>query len=146
MPDPIQKHFGYGRYGQHAARIRLDHICQIWLPASDSVPFFKKGPDHTVQNQPRSNLDGLGRFWPSASGPEASRCARIIGPDSGRTQTACYQFPTFRLSCTIPQTAQIILCKTSLGPIWFWLTVSGFGQTDLAQKQVSVQESSGPLN
>ena len=48
---------------------------------------------------------------------------------------------TFRLSCVFLQTAQIILCKTSLDPVWFWLTVSGFGQTDPFQKQ----ELSGPL-
>ena len=107
IPDPIQKHFVYGHYDQHAARIRLDCMCQIWLPASDSVPVCLflggfKGPGHIVQNQPRSNLDGLARFWPSASGPEASQCVRIIRPGSGRIQTACYQFPTFRLSCIIP--------------------------------------------
>ena len=33
------------------------------------------------------------------------------GPGSGRTQPACYQFPIFRFSCTLPQTAQIIWCK-----------------------------------
>ena len=42
--------------------------------------------DHTVQNQPRSDLvlaDRVG-FWPSGSSPEASRCARIIRPASGQ--------------------------------------------------------------
>ena len=29
--------------------------------------------------------------------------------------TGHYQFPTFRLSCIFPQTAQIILCKTQPG-------------------------------
>ena len=84
----------------------------------------KEGMAHTVQNQPGSNLVGLVRFWPKAPCLEASRCARIIEPGSGRTQPACYQFPTFRLSCI--QMAWIILSKTSLDLIWFWLTVSGF--------------------
>lgn len=36
--------------------------------------------------------------------------------------------------------AQIILCKTILDLIWFWLTLlSGSGQTDLDQRQASVQ-------
>ena len=37
-----------------------------------------------MQNQPGSDLDGLVRFWLKASGPEASRCAGIVGPGSGR--------------------------------------------------------------
>ena len=34
------------------------------------------------------------------------------------------------LLCILPQMAWIILCKTSSDPVWFWLTVSGFCQTD----------------
>ena len=39
-------------------------------------------PDKIVQNQPGSNLvlADCVRFWPNGSGPEASRCARIIRP------------------------------------------------------------------
>ena len=102
MLDPIQKRFGYG---QHAARIGPVRICQIWLPTSDSVPFF--------QRRPGSDLDGLVRFWPTASGPDANQCASTIQPGSDRTQPARYQFPTFRLRCILPQTALIILCKTA---------------------------------
>ena len=50
--------------------------------------------------------------------------------------------PTFRPSCVFLQMARIMLCKTRPDPIWFWLTVSGFGQIDPVQKQASVQESS----
>ena len=35
--------------------------------------------------------------------------------------------------------------KTSLDPIWFWLTVSSFGQKDPVRKQAGVLESSGPV-
>ena len=35
------------------------------------------------------------------------------GPVSSRTQPARYQFPTFRLGSVLPQTSQIIVCKTS---------------------------------
>ena len=46
----------------------------------------------------------------------------------------------------LPQTSRIILCKTSPDPIWFWLTVSAFGQMDLVWKQASMQfKSSSPL-
>ena len=52
-----------------------------------------------------------------------------------------YQFPTFRLGCILQQTAKIISCQTSPGLIWYWLTASGFCETDLVQ----MQESSGLL-
>jgi len=62
----------------------------------------KEGLCHSVQNQPGSNLDGLVKFWPNASGPEASWCARIIRPWYDRMQLAHYQFPTFRLGSIFP--------------------------------------------
>ena len=137
-----------------------------------------------MQYWPGSDLDGLVRFWPNASGPKACQCARITGSGSGRMPPACYhytsfpisdsvvffhrchqpattipvsqyqtqlcsstdatsllplyQFPNIRLSCVLPQMTQIILCKTSLDPVWFWLTVSGLGQMDLVCKQATV--------
>ena len=44
------------------------------------------GPNHTVQNRPGSDwvLADCVRFWPDGFGPEASRCARLIGPVSGQ--------------------------------------------------------------
>ena len=45
-----------------------------------SSVFFKEGTDHTVQNRPGSDLDGLVRVWLNVSGLEASRCAGIIWP------------------------------------------------------------------
>ena len=77
--------------------------------------------------------------WKQAGVQESS------GPVSGRTKQARYQFPTFRLGSVLPQTSRIILRKTSLDTIEFWLTVSGFGQTDPVRKQANVPESSGPL-
>ena len=43
-------------------------------------------PDNIVQNQPGSDLvlADCVRFWPDGSGPEGSRCARIIRPASGQ--------------------------------------------------------------
>ena len=34
----------YGRYGQHAARMRPHHLCQIQLSTSDSALFFQRRP------------------------------------------------------------------------------------------------------
>ena len=56
------------------------------------------------------------------------------GPVSGRTQPACYQFPTFRRGSVLPQTSRIKLCKTSPGsdfphPFKFRFSKEGIGQT-----------------
>ena len=129
----MQPEWGHITY----ARSNFPHLIQLCSS--------KEGPDHIVKNQTISNLDGLVRVWPNASGPEASWCARIIWPGSGRMEPAHYQFPTFSLCCVLPQMTQTILCKTSPDLFWFWLTVSGFGQTDLVQKQGGMQKSSGLL-
>ena len=43
------------------------------FPHPFQLRFSKEGLDHIVQNRPRSDLDGLAvRFWPNASGLEAS--------------------------------------------------------------------------
>ena len=80
MPDPIRKRFvltaSYGHYNQRVARIGPGRKCCIRF--GSVLP--KEGPDHNAQNRPRSDLDGMVRFWPNGSGPEASRGARIIGP------------------------------------------------------------------
>ena len=103
----------------------------------------KQGPDHIVQNQPGSNLDSLVWFRPNTSGLEASRCVRITGPCSGRVHLACYQFLTFRLICVLPQTALIILCKTRLDPVWFWLTVPNGSSPEASQCARITRPASG---
>ena len=79
----------YGHYDQHSDRIVLDRISA----GSHFLHLFrfrssKEGPDQIVQNRPGSDLDGLDRFWPNASGLEGVRCARIIWTGSGKTQPA----------------------------------------------------------
>ena len=70
------------------------HWAWFWPNANGLIPIFcfrlgcvlSISLDHTVQNQPRSDLvlaDCI-RFWPNRSGPEASWCTRIIGPASGQ--------------------------------------------------------------
>ena len=76
--------------------------------------------------------------WKQAGVQESS------GRVSGRTQTARYQFPTFRLGFVLLQTSRIILCKTSPDPVRFWPSGSaqvlakwirsGFGQVDPVRK------------
>ena len=55
-----------------------------------------------------SRFDQTHLVWKLAGVQESS------GPVSGRTQLACYQFPTFRLGSVLPQTPRMIVCKTSL--------------------------------
>ena len=98
-----------------------------------------------MQNQPRYDLNGLVGFLPDASGSEAGQRTRITEPGSGRTVLSHHQFPTFRLSCILSQEAWIILYKTSLDPVRFWLTVSGLGLADPVRKQAGVQVSSGQV-
>ena len=59
------------------------------LPVSRFQTRFRSSrdvPDNIVQNQPVSGsvLADCVRFWPNRSGPEASRCARIMESASGR--------------------------------------------------------------
>ena len=110
----------YGHYGQCAARVGPDHICQIQLPISSSAVFPQKAwtiLHKTLIWMAWSDLGQTHLVQKQASVQESS------SPVSGRMQPAHYQFPTFRLSCVLPQMAQIILCKTRLDLIWFWLTV-----------------------
>ena len=60
----------------------------------------KEGQDHIVQNRPGSDLDGLVRFGPNASGPEASRGARIIRP--GFWQNPTGQLPVSHFQTPLP--------------------------------------------
>ena len=98
IPDLIQKCCGYGQLWPLRPACSQNHAGSDF-PHPTRVCSFKGGLDHIVQNQPGSNLDGLVRFQPNGSCPEASQCAIIIRPGSGRMQPVYYQFPTFRLSC-----------------------------------------------
>ena len=139
----------YGHYGQVAAWIGPD--C-IYVGSNFLYPiwfrFSKEGLDHIVRKRPGSDLDGLIRFWPNASGPEASRCARIIGPCVWQNATSLppgYHF-------------QIRLCSSTDGLNHIVLNQAGFdfGSGWLCQvlaKRIQsgskpffwLQESSGPI-
>ena len=76
-----------------------------------SSVFSKEGPDHIAQNRPGSDLDGLVRVYPKASGLvwKQADVQESSGPVSGRTQPVRFQFPTFRLGYFLSQTSRIIL-------------------------------------
>ena len=121
-------------------------LCQIRHAASVSVPFFPKTAWIILR---KTDLDPMWIVWSVFGQTHLVRkqvgMQETPGPVSGRMQPARYQFPAFRLGSVLPQISRTILCKTSPDPIWFWLTVSGFGQTDPVRKQANVQESSGPV-
>ena len=131
-------------YGHYAARIGLDRTYWFHIPASFSVPFFlrKHGLYHAKLTRilPRWPGQGLAKLiWSGSKLVCRNHQARFLAG----CNRPHYQSPTFRLGSVHPQTSWIISYKTSLDPIW--LTVSGFGQTDLVRKQAGVQESSGLL-
>ena len=68
------------------------------------------------------------------------------GPASGRTQPARYQFPTFRLGCLLPQTARIILSKTSPGLIFFLADCVRFGPDRSGPEASRCARITGPLS
>ena len=90
MPDPIRKRFGYGQLwplrpacSQNQAgsymsgstsRIRF-RLLFLFLFYFIFLFYFssQRRHDHIVQNRPGSDLDGLVRVWPNASGLEESR-------------------------------------------------------------------------
>ena len=74
---------------------------------------------------------GYGQLWPLWPAC-CQNWARLCMPDL----TSHTWF-----SSVLPEKAWIILCKTSSDPMW--MTRSGFGWTDLVQKQAGVQESLG---
>ena len=82
--------------------------------------FSKEGPDIHCARLTWMAWPGSGQthfVWKQASVQQS------LGLVSGRTQPAHYQLLAFRLRHALPQVTQIILCKTSPVPVWFWLTV-----------------------
>ena len=102
-----------------------NHWARFWQNGIGPLPVscIQCGPDHIVRHRPGSDLvpDGHVRLCPNGSVLEASRCARIIGPGSVKTQPAHFQFPCIRCGSVFPQTAWIILCDLVLdGHVRLW--------------------------
>ena len=102
----------YGRYGQRAARIGPDCICRIRLPATVSVPFFKRrhGSYGSKPTRIRSEWPGQGlakRIWSGSKPVCRNYLARFL---AGHNRPAT----SFPLS-VLPLSPRIKLCKTSPG-------------------------------
>ena len=89
MPDLIRRHLGNSQlwpHCQHAARIVLDHLGLMQLPASNLVLFFQRRPGSYCAKLTRIQFGfGCLKFWRNGSNPSASWCARIIWPTSGHS-------------------------------------------------------------
>ena len=96
MPDPILKRFGYGQLWPLRPESARIVYAGSHFPHPFQLRFSKEDMDHIAQNRPGSDLDGVVRIWPNASGLEASRCA-VSGPVLGRTQPTHYQFLHFQI-------------------------------------------------
>ena len=105
----------------------------------------KEGSTMTCKNRPGSYFVGLVRFLPDTSDLKVIQCTRINGTGCGKTHPARYQFQIFRLGCVLPQTAQIISCKTSPGSDLILVDCVRLWPNGSCRKQTSVHESSGPL-
>ena len=68
MPDPIRKRLGYGQLWASYRPGRIVYAGSDF-PHPIRFRFPKDGLDHTVQNRPGSDLDGLVRVWLNSSGP-----------------------------------------------------------------------------
>ena len=87
MPDSIRKQFGYGHYGQRTARIGPDRNARSNFSHPIRFRSSKEGPDHTVQNWPGFDLDGLVLFWPKKSTTTQTQCADALGYTHTHTHT-----------------------------------------------------------
>ena len=83
MPGPSRKPFRLRPVMAFAARVEPEQAGSC-MPDQTSClrlgsVFSKEGPDHIVPYRPGSDLNGLSRFCPNASGPGASRCSGSSG-------------------------------------------------------------------
>ena len=87
MLDLIRRHLGNSQlwpHCQHAARIVLDHLGLMQLPASNLVLFFQRRPGSYCAKLTRIQFGfGCLKFWRNGSNPSTSWCARIIWPTFG---------------------------------------------------------------
>ena len=132
----------YGHHGQRAARIGPDRVGRIRLPASFSVPFFQRRHGTYCAKPTRIRYRWPGQGLATLIWSESKPVCRF---QAGRNRPAT-SFPLLNMTRFRSSTdVRIILCETSPDPIYFWLIVPGFGQTDPVRKKANVQVSSGLL-
>ena len=136
----------YGHYGQRAARIGPDRICQIQLPASVSAPFFQRRHGSFCANRPESDLDGLAMVWPNASGLKVSWCAGIIWPSFWQDATGPLPISHFQTRFRPSTDAPDNIVQNQPGSVLVLAECTRFWPNGSSpEKKANVQESPGPL-
>ena len=101
MPDPIQRRFGYGPVWPLLPVCSQNMAEQYMQEPTSSLRFISVFPKKAwiilCKNRPVSDLDGLVRGWPNASGLEASRCQNDLARFLAGHKRPATSFPTFRL-------------------------------------------------
>ena len=144
MPDPIRKRFCYVQLWPLRPECSQNRAEQYMPDPTSRIRFSSVFPKKARIVLCKADQGPIWMVWSGFGQTDLVRNQADVqessGPVSVRTQPARYQFPTLRFGSVLPQTFRKILCETSPDPIWFWLTVSGFGQTDPVRKQAGVQE------
>ena len=84
MPDPIQSEaFWLRPVVAIGASVQPESGRIVYVVSDFRHPIrfrsSREGPDHIEQNRPGSDVDGLVTVLANVFGPEASRCARVMG-------------------------------------------------------------------
>ena len=131
-------------YNQCTAKIGLDHICRIWLSASDSVPFSKR--------RPRWHYVKPAQLWSGRPGEVSAKCTWSTSKPVCKNHRAWFWQNTTSLLPASHFQAQLRSTDGSVHTVQnqpqsnnVWLTASSFGQADPVCKQAGVQEPLGPL-
>ena len=109
------------------------------FPASDSVSFFHKRPGSYSAIWVLMAMSGCGQMDPIR---KQTGVQNSLGPVLAKRNRPASCFPHsiwFRSSTD----GLDHIVRTGPAPIWFWMAMSGCGQTDPVRKQAGVQESSG---
>ena len=131
------------------------HPAWFWQNETDPLSLFFPYPIRFRSPKDGSDLCKTGPdsiwFWLTVSGfgqTDPVRKQTGVQEPSGtipQNEPGPLLVSCIRFRSVLPKTARTILRETGPDPIWFWVAVSGCGQTDPALKQTDMQTSSGPV-
>ena len=117
MLDPIRKRFGYSQLWPLRPACSLNRAGSYMPDPTSRTRFSSVFPKKALIILCKTNPDPIWMAWPWFGQTQLvwkqAGVQESPGPVSGRMQPVRYQFSTFRLGFVLPQTARIILCKTS---------------------------------
>ena len=149
MPDPIREHFGYGQLWPLWPACSQDWAGSYLPDLTSHILFSSVFPKETWIILYKADPDLI---WMACQG--LAKCIWSGSKSMCRNHLAWFLAGCYRPATSFPFSDSVpffhrwpgsYCAKTSQDMIWFWLTVSGFGQRDPVRKQASVQQSSDPL-